>query len=129
MGVAYVVSAVRTAGGRKNGRLSKWRPQDLGAVVIKECVVRAGIPVEPSAPGPQRESAASVIDDVVVGCTGQTGPQGANIARHAVLASGLPESVPATTVDRACGSSLQAIQVRIRDWWFAGPEGSESTMS
>ncbi|KAI9024585.1 acetyl-CoA C-acyltransferase [Hyaloraphidium curvatum] len=101
---AYIVSAVRTAGGRKNGRLSKWRPGDLGGAVVKEVLKRAGVAGED----------AAVVDDVVVGCTGQVGAQAANIGRNMVLAAGLPESVPATTVDRACGSSLQAIQFAVQ---------------
>ncbi|KAI9023272.1 3-oxoadipyl-CoA thiolase [Hyaloraphidium curvatum] len=105
---AYIVSAVRTAGGRKNGRLSQWNPADLGGLVVKECLRRAGIPTDSA--HPQREGPADVVDDVVVGCVTQVGAQAGNVGRNMVLAAGLPESVPATTVNRACGSSLQAIQ-------------------
>lgn len=92
----------------QNGRLSQWKPADLGGAVIKEVLKRAGIDTEST--HPQKEGQASIVDDVVVGCTGQAGRQAGNIGRYMVLAAGLPESVPATTVDRACGSSLQAIQ-------------------
>eukprot|EP01083_Nonionella_stella_P027725 76366_1 len=93
---AFIVEAVRTAGGRKNGRLSDWHPADLGGVVIDEIVKRTGIP-----PGS--------IDDVIFGCVDQVGAQAGNIGRNAVLSSCLPESVPGTSVDRQCGSSQQAI--------------------
>ena len=96
MGNAYIVGAVRTPGGRKNGKLSQWHPADLGALVLDEIVERTG--VEPE-----------MIDDVIFGCVSQSGAQSGNIARTAVLASSLPESVPGTTVDRQCGSSQQAI--------------------
>ena len=93
---AYIVSAVRTAGGRKGGRLRDWHPVDLAAEVLKALVARAN--VDPAQ-----------IDDVILGCVGQVGPQTANIARNAVLAAGFPESVPGTTIDRQCGSSQQAV--------------------
>ena len=93
---AYIVSAVRTAGGKKNGRLSKWHPADLGAQVLDELVRDTGI--DPAD-----------VDDVIFGCVDQVGAQSGNIGRNAVLASSLPESVPGTTVDRQCGSSQQAI--------------------
>ena len=96
MGNAYIVGAVRTPGGRKNGKLSQWHPADLGALVLDEIVERTG--AEPE-----------LIDDVIFGCVSQSGAQSGNIARTAVLASSLPESVPGTTVDRQCGSSQQAI--------------------
>ena len=96
MGNAYIIEAVRTPGGRKNGKLSEWHPSDLRALVLDELVTRTG--VEPS-----------LIDDVIFGCVSQSGAQSGNIARTAVLASSLPESVPGTTVDRQCGSSQQAI--------------------
>ena len=96
MGNAYIVGAVRTPGGRKNGKLSKWHPADLGALVLDEIVDRTGVKPE-------------MIDDVIFGCVSQSGAQSGNIARTAVLASSLPESVPGTTVDRQCGSSQQAI--------------------
>ena len=96
MGNAYIVGAVRTPGGRKNGKLSQWHPADLGALVLDEIVERTGVKPE-------------MIDDVIFGCVSQSGAQSGNIARTAVLASSLPESVPGTTVDRQCGSSQQAI--------------------
>ena len=96
MAEAFIVDAVRTAGGRKGGRLSGWHPADLAAAVLDALVARTGI--DPAA-----------IDDVIMGCVGQAGEQSNNIARNAVLASRLPESVPATSIDRQCGSSQQAL--------------------
>src|SRR3954469_14458630 len=96
MAEAYIVAATRTAGGRKGGRLRDWHPADLGAVVLNELVDRAG--VDPA-----------VVEDVVMGCVMQVGEQAGNIARNAVLASKLPESVPGTSCDRQCGSSQQAL--------------------
>ncbi|HWK48387.1 MAG TPA: acetyl-CoA C-acetyltransferase [Steroidobacter sp.] len=93
---AYIVAAVRTAGGRKGGRLSGWHPADLAAQVIDAFVARAKAP-------------SDAIDDVIMGCVSQVGEQGFNVARNAVLSSCLPESVPGTSVDRQCGSSQQAI--------------------
>src|SRR5262245_49473062 len=92
---AFIAGAVRTAGGRKNGKLKNWHPIDLGAFVLDELIARTG--ADPA-----------LIEDVIFGCVDQVGAQSANIARNAVLASGLPESVPGTTVDRQCGSSQQA---------------------
>ncbi|WP_419320312.1 acetyl-CoA C-acetyltransferase [Caulobacter sp. ErkDOM-E] len=96
MGEAYIVAAARTAGGRKGGRLAGWHPADLAGAVLDALVDRSGI--DPA-----------LIEDVILGCVGQVGEQGINIARNAVLASRLPESVPATSVDRQCGSSQQAL--------------------
>jgi acetyl-CoA C-acetyltransferase len=96
MAEAYIVAAARTAGGRKGGKLKDWHPADLGGKVIDELMKRTGADPE-------------LIEDVIVGCVDQAGEQGMNIARNAVLASGLPESVPATSVDRQCGSSQQAL--------------------
>jgi acetyl-CoA C-acetyltransferase len=96
MGEAYIVAAARTAGGRKGGRLAGWHPADLAGAVLDALVDRSG--VDPA-----------LIEDVIMGCVGQVGEQGINIARNAVLASRLPESVPATSVDRQCGSSQQAL--------------------
>ncbi|MGL5839271.1 MAG: acetyl-CoA C-acetyltransferase [Sphingorhabdus sp.] len=93
---AYIVSAVRTAGGRRGGRLKDWHPADLAGVVLDEVVRRAGA-------DPKQ------IEDVILGCVTQAGEQSANVGRNAVLASGLPESVPGTTIDRQCGSSQQAV--------------------
>ena len=96
MAAAFIVDAVRTAGARKGGRLSGWHPADLAASVLDALVARTGI--DPAA-----------VEDVIMGCVGQAGEQSNNIARNAVLASKLPESVPATSVDRQCGSSQQAL--------------------
>lgn len=97
MAEAYLVELVRTAGGRRNGALANWHPADLGAEVIDALVARSGI--DPAA-----------VDDVVVGCVTQAGEQAFAFGRNCVLASKLPESVPAVTVDRQCGSSQQSIQ-------------------
>jgi acetyl-CoA C-acetyltransferase len=93
---AYIVAAVRTAGGKRGGKLKGWHPVDLGAAVLDEIVRRAGIdPV--------------LVDDVVFGCVTQIGEQAYNIARSCILVSNLPETVPGVTIDRQCGSSQQAI--------------------
>ncbi len=96
MAEAYIVAAARTAGGKKGGRLAGWHPADLAAQVLDALVARSG--VDPAQ-----------VEDVIMGCVGQVGEQSVNIARNAVLASRLPESVPATSVDRQCGSSQQAL--------------------
>lgn len=96
MAEAYIVAATRTAGGRRGGRLSGWHPADLAAQVLDELVRRSG-------------ANPAMVDDVIMGCVGQAGEQAANVARNAVLASSLPESVPGTSVDRQCGSSQQAL--------------------
>jgi len=96
MGEAYIVAATRTAGGKKGGRLKGWHPADLGGVVIDSLLDRTRI--DPAA-----------VEDVICGCVDQAGEQGFNIARGASLSSRLPESVPATSVDRQCGSSQQAL--------------------
>ena len=93
---AYIVGAVRTAAGRRGGKLSGWHPIDLGAAVLDEIVARTKI--DPA-----------LVEDVIFGCVNQVGSQGTNIARNAVLSSKLPETIPATTVDRQCGSSQQAV--------------------
>src|SRR5438105_3160074 len=93
---AVIVAAVRTAVGRRNGRLKDWHPVDLMAQVLSALVQRTGID-------------AGLVEDVIVGCVAQVGEQSLNIGRNAVLAAGFPESVPGTTVDRQCGSSQQAI--------------------
>ena len=98
---AYIVEAVRTAGGKRDGRLSLWHPADLGAKVLDECVKR--LDIDPS-----------IVDDVIFGCVDQVGAQSGNVARNAVLSSSFPESVPATSVDRQCGSSQQAIHFAIQ---------------
>ena len=96
MSEAFIVAAQRTAGGRRNGRLSGWHPVDLAARVIDALVDQTGI--DPAA-----------VEDVIMGCVSQAGEQSTNVARNAVLASRLPESVPATSLDRQCGSSQQAL--------------------
>ena len=96
MGEAYIVEAVRTAGGRRNGRLSGWHPADLGGFVIDSLLDRSGV-------DPQ------LVEDVVFGCVQQVGQQSQNIARTAALSSRLPEQVPGVTLDRQCGSSQQAV--------------------
>ena len=93
---AFIVGAVRTAAGRRGGRLSGWHPIDLGAAVLDEIVARTKIDPE-------------LVEDVIFGCVNQVGSQGTNIARNAVLSSSRPETIPATTVDRQCGSSQQAV--------------------
>ena len=96
MGEAYLVSAVRTPVGRRNGALAGVHPADLAAHVLSAVVDRSR--VDPAA-----------IDDVILGCVDQIGAQSTNIGRVAVLSAGLSESVPATTIDRQCGSSQQAV--------------------
>ena len=96
MAEAYIVAAVRTAGGRRGGRLAGWHPVDLAAKVLDELVERAAI--DPA-----------LVEDVIMGCVSQVGEQSTNVARNAVLASSLPESVPGTSIDRQCGSSQQAL--------------------
>ena len=97
MAEAYIVEAVRTAGGRRNGKLAGWHPADMAAETLNALVDRSGIdPVS--------------IDDVILGCVTQAGEQAFAFGRNAVLASKLPDSVPAVTIDRQCGSSQQAVQ-------------------
>ena len=93
---AFIVAALRTAGARKGGRLACWHPADLAAQVIDALVAR--LDLDPR-----------LVDDVILGCVGQAGEPSSNIARNAVLASTLPESVPGVSVDRQCGSSQQAL--------------------
>jgi acetyl-CoA acyltransferase len=95
MPTAVIVDAVRTAGGKRNGKLSGWHPADLAAMTLKALVERNGL--DPAQ-----------IEDVIMGCVMQVGAQSLNIGRNAVLAAGFPESVPATTIDRQCGSSQQS---------------------
>jgi acetyl-CoA acetyltransferase family protein len=92
---AVIVGAVRTPVGKKEGQLAGWHPVDLLAEVLNAAVERTGI--DPAS-----------VDDHITGCVSQTGEQGLNIARNAWLAAGLPEEIPATTIDRQCGSSQQA---------------------
>jgi len=93
---AYIVGAVRSAGGRKNGRLSKVHPIDLGAAVVDALVERTGVAVEE-------------VNDLIFGCVSQVGAQSGNLGRNVCLSSILGEIVPGTTVDRQCGSGQQAI--------------------
>jgi acetyl-CoA C-acetyltransferase len=97
MADAYIVGAVRTATGKRNGRLSTIHPIDLGAAVIDELIDRTGIPT-------------GAVDDVIFGVVSQIGAQAGNLGRNVSMASKLDLEVPGTTVDRQCGSSLQAIQ-------------------
>jgi acetyl-CoA C-acetyltransferase len=93
---AYIVDAVRTAGGRRGGKLAGWHPADMGAEVLNALVARTGI--DPAA-----------VEDVIMGCVSQAGEQSFALARNAVMASKLPDSVPGVTIDRQCGSSQQAL--------------------
>jgi acetyl-CoA acyltransferase len=93
---AVIVEAVRSPLGKRNGILGQVHPVDLGAAVLRAVADRSGVD-----PG--------LVDDVVVGCVSQIGPQGVNVGRNMVLSAGWPEHVPATTVDRQCGSSQQAV--------------------
>ena len=97
MADAYIVGAVRTATGRKKGRLSDIHPVDMSAVVVDELVDRTGIPTDK-------------VDDVIFGVVSQIGSQANNLGRNVAMSSKLDLEVPGTTVDRQCGSSLQAIQ-------------------
>jgi acetyl-CoA acyltransferase len=96
-----IVEAVRTPVGKRNGGLSGVHAADLSAVVLNELLDRTGI-------GPE------VVDDVIWGCVSQVGDQASNIGRYAVLAAGWPESIPGTTVNRACGSSQQALDFAVQ---------------
>jgi acetyl-CoA C-acetyltransferase len=96
MAEAYIVEAVRTAGGRRKGALAGVHPADLGAVVLNALIDRTAI--DPAA-----------VEDVIVGCVSQAGEQAFAFGRNLVLASRLPDSVPAVTIDRQCGSSQQAL--------------------
>lgn len=95
MKTAVIVDAIRTPGGKRNGKLKDWHPVDLAADVLNALQRRNDL--DPA-----------LVDDVVLGCVMQVGEQAVNVARNAVLAAGWPESVPGTTIDRQCGSSQQA---------------------
>ena len=95
MGSAVIIDAVRTPGGKRNGQLSGWHPADLAAEVLSALAERNNL--DPA-----------LVDDVIMGCVMQAGAQALNVGRNAVLAAGWPESVPATTIDRQCGSSQQS---------------------
>lgn len=96
MAEAYIVGAVRTPVGTKKGALAGVHPADLGAHVLGELVKRTG--VDPGA-----------VEDVIMGCVSEVGPQSLDLARTAWLSAGLPETVPGVTIDRQCGSSQQAV--------------------
>src|SRR5277367_3135627 len=98
---AVVVEAVRTAVGKRGGGLSNVHAADLSADVLRALAHRTGI--DPA-----------VVDDVIWGCVGQVGDQAGNIGRYAVLAAGWPESIPGTTINRACGSSQQALEFAVQ---------------
>ncbi len=98
MSEAFIVDGVRTPIGRYGGALAHVRPDDLAAHVIKELLASAS-----------RRSAATAIDEVVLGCANQAGEDNRNVARMAALLAGLPVSAPGTTVNRLCGSGLDAV--------------------
>ncbi|QUD82957.1 thiolase family protein [Gordonia polyisoprenivorans] len=93
---AVIVGAVRTPVGRRGGALSSWHPVDLLGQTLRTLIDRSGVD-------------EALIDDVIAGCVLQNEQQAGNLGRHAVLAAGLPESIPAVTVDRQCGSGQQAV--------------------
>ncbi len=98
MATAYIIDAVRTAGGKRGGKLAGWHPVDMGAAVLDAIVGRTGID-------------GKAVEDVIMGCVSQGGQQAGQVGRNAVLATKLlGESVPAVTIDRQCGSSQQAMQ-------------------
>src|ERR1700748_630402 len=96
-----IVEAVRTPVGKRNGGLSSMHAADLSAIVLSELMERTGIDPD-------------IIDDVVWGCVSQVGDQSSNIGRYAVLAAGWPEHIPGTTINRACGSSQQALDFAVQ---------------
>src|SRR6478735_7075296 len=96
MAEAYIVEALRTAGGKRGGALKDWHPADMGAAVLDALVEKSGI--DPAA-----------VEDVIVGCVSQVGEQSFHIGRNMVMASRLPDSVPAVSIDRQCGSSQQSL--------------------
>ncbi len=98
---SFIVDAIRTPLGRRNGTLRGTHPVDLLSEVLRSIVKRSAID-------------SGKIEDIIAGCVTQIGEQGANIARNASLSAGFPESVPGTTVDRQCGSSLQALQFAVQ---------------
>ena len=96
MAEAYIVEALRTAGGKRGGALKDWHPADMGAALLNALVEKSGI--DPAA-----------VEDVIVGCVSQIGEQAFHIGRNMVMASRLPDSVPAVSIDRQCGSSQQSL--------------------
>jgi acetyl-CoA C-acetyltransferase len=98
MAQAYIVDAVRTAGGKRNGKLAGWHPVDMAAATLDAIVSRTGID-------------GAAVEDVIMGCVMQGGQQAGQVGRNAVLAAKhLPDSVPAVSIDRQCGSSQQSMQ-------------------
>jgi acetyl-CoA C-acetyltransferase len=98
MAEAYIVDAVRTAGGKRGGKLAGWHPVDMAAATLDAIVARTGID-------------GAAVDDVIMGCVMQGGQQAGQVGRNAVLAANnLPDSVPAVSIDRQCGSSQQSMQ-------------------
>ncbi len=98
MAEAYIVDAVRTAGGKRGSRLAGWHPVDMAGATLDALIARTGLD-------------GASVEDVIMGCVGQGGEQAVQVGRNAVLAArNLPDSVPAVTIDRQCGSSQQAIQ-------------------
>ena len=95
MATAVIVDAVRTPGGKRYGKLSGWHAADLAAETLKALVERNNL--DPA-----------LVEDVIMGCVMQVGNQSVNVGRSAVLAAGFPDTVPATTIDRQCGSSQQS---------------------
>ncbi|HWE70761.1 MAG TPA: thiolase family protein [Acidimicrobiales bacterium] len=93
---AVIVDAVRTAGGKRNGKFRNWHSADLASEPLKALIER-------------NQLDPALVDDVIMGCVMQVGEQALNVGRNAALAAGFPESVPATTIDRQCGSSQQAL--------------------
>src|ERR1039458_1219884 len=96
MPTAVIVDAVRTPGGKRNGKLKNWHAVDLASEALRALVTRNNL--DPS-----------LVDDVIMGCVSQVGEQAFNVGRSEGRAAGWPESVPATTIDRQCGSSQQAM--------------------
>jgi acetyl-CoA acyltransferase len=93
---AVIVDAVRTAGGKRNGKFRNWHSADLASEPLKALIER-------------NQLDAGLVEDVIMGCVMQVGEQALNVGRNAALAAGFPDSVPATTIDRQCGSSQQAL--------------------
>ncbi len=114
---AWIVEAVRTPIGRYGGALASVRPDDLAAAVIRAVVDRSGID-----PG--------LIEDVILGCANQAGEDNRDVARMALLLAGLPVEVGGLTVNRLCGSGLQAINsARMRSRWATGTSSSAAASS
>ncbi|HVZ40032.1 MAG TPA: acetyl-CoA C-acyltransferase [Candidatus Kapabacteria bacterium] len=101
MSDAFIISPIRTPIGRYGGALSVVRADDLAAIVLKNVIERTGVP-------------ADRVDDVIMGCANQAGEDNRNVARMAVLLAGFPQEVPATTINRLCGSALDALIYAVR---------------